>query len=30
LQEVSRVPSVDLQVVHTVGNQSAFWVWQVK
>jgi 4-amino-4-deoxy-L-arabinose transferase-like glycosyltransferase len=30
LQEVSRVPSVDLQVVHTVGNQSAFWLWQVK
>ena len=30
LQEVSRVPNVDLQVVHTVGNQSAFWAWQVK
>jgi 4-amino-4-deoxy-L-arabinose transferase-like glycosyltransferase len=30
LREVSRVPSVDLEVVHTIGNHTAFWVWQVK
>jgi len=30
LVEVSRVSSVDVQVVHTVGNQTAFWVWQAK
>jgi 4-amino-4-deoxy-L-arabinose transferase-like glycosyltransferase len=30
LQEVSRVPTVDLQVVHTIGSQTAYWVWQVK
>jgi hypothetical protein len=30
LQEVTQVPSVDLQIVHTIGNHSAFWVWQVK
>lgn len=30
LREVSGVPSVDLQVVHTIGNHTAFWVWQVK
>jgi 4-amino-4-deoxy-L-arabinose transferase-like glycosyltransferase len=30
LREVSQVRSVDLQVVHTIGNHTAFWVWQVK
>jgi hypothetical protein len=30
LGEVSRVPNFDLQVVHTIGNHSAFWIWQVK
>ena len=30
LGEVSRIPAVDLQVVHTIGNQTAFWIWQVK
>jgi 4-amino-4-deoxy-L-arabinose transferase-like glycosyltransferase len=30
LGEVSRIPAVDLQVVHTIGNHTAFWVWQVK
>jgi 4-amino-4-deoxy-L-arabinose transferase-like glycosyltransferase len=30
LTEVSRVSSVDLQVVHTIGNHTAFWIWQAK
>ncbi len=30
LGEVSRVPNFDLQVVHTIGNHTAFWIWQVK
>jgi 4-amino-4-deoxy-L-arabinose transferase-like glycosyltransferase len=30
LREVSGLPSVDLQVVHSIGIHSAFWVWQVK
>jgi 4-amino-4-deoxy-L-arabinose transferase-like glycosyltransferase len=30
LQEVTRVTSVDLQVVHTIGTHTAFWIWQVK
>jgi hypothetical protein len=30
LTEVTRVSSVDLQVVHTIGSHTAFWVWQVK
>ena len=30
LGEVSRVPNFDLQIVHTIGNHSAFWIWQVK
>jgi 4-amino-4-deoxy-L-arabinose transferase-like glycosyltransferase len=30
LPEVTRVPTVDLQIVHTIGNHTAFWVWQVK
>ena len=30
LPEVSRKSSVDLQIVHTIGNHTAFWVWQEK
>ena len=30
LQEVSHVPTVDLEVVHTIGNHTAFWLWQEK
>ncbi len=30
LEEVSRIPSVDLEVVHTIGDYTAFWVWQSK
>jgi len=30
LGEVSRAPNFDLQVVHTIGNHTAFWIWQVK
>ena len=30
LPEVSRVPGMDLEVVHTIGNRTAFWVWQEK
>src|SRR5437867_10079796 len=30
LREVSHFPALDLEVVHAIGNYSAFWVWQVK
>ena len=30
LEELSHLPSVDLEVVHAIGGQTAFWVWQVK
>jgi 4-amino-4-deoxy-L-arabinose transferase-like glycosyltransferase len=30
LAEVSHVSTVDVEVVHTIGNQSAFWIWQTK
>jgi 4-amino-4-deoxy-L-arabinose transferase-like glycosyltransferase len=30
LDELSRVPSVDLEVVHAIGGHTAFWAWQVK
>jgi 4-amino-4-deoxy-L-arabinose transferase-like glycosyltransferase len=30
LEELSRLGTLDMQVVHTIGNQSAFWVWQTK
>jgi 4-amino-4-deoxy-L-arabinose transferase-like glycosyltransferase len=30
IDEVSRVPSVDLEVVHAIGGQTAFWVWKTK
>ena len=30
LAEVSHFTTVDVEVVHTIGNESAFWVWQTK
>jgi 4-amino-4-deoxy-L-arabinose transferase-like glycosyltransferase len=30
LPELSHVPAVDLEVVHAVGGQTAFWIWAVK
>jgi 4-amino-4-deoxy-L-arabinose transferase-like glycosyltransferase len=30
LAEVSHVATLDVEVVHTIGNESAFWVWQTK
>jgi len=30
LQELSYVSEVDLEVVHAIGGQTAFWVWRVK
>src|SRR5213593_344918 len=30
LREVSRVPTLDLKVVHAIGNYTAFWLWQVR
>jgi 4-amino-4-deoxy-L-arabinose transferase-like glycosyltransferase len=30
LDEVSRIPDVDLEVVHAIGGHTAFWAWQVK
>jgi hypothetical protein len=30
LNELSRVPNVDLEVVHAIGGQTAFWAWPVK
>jgi 4-amino-4-deoxy-L-arabinose transferase-like glycosyltransferase len=30
LEELSHVPEVDLEVVHAMGGQTAFWVWKVK
>jgi hypothetical protein len=30
LEELSRVPGVDLDVVHAVGGQTAFWMWKAK
>ena len=29
LEELSHVPQVDLEVVHAIGGQTAFWVWKV-
>jgi 4-amino-4-deoxy-L-arabinose transferase-like glycosyltransferase len=28
LDELAKLGNVDMQVVHTIGNQSAFWAWQ--
>jgi len=30
LREVSGVPTLDLEVVHAIGNYTAFWLFQVK
>ena len=30
LAEVSHVSTVDVEVVHTIGNESAFWIWQTR
>ena len=30
LEELGQIPSIDLQIVHEIGNQTAFWVWQAK
>ena len=30
LEELSYVSEVDLEVVHAIGGQTAFWVWMVK
>jgi hypothetical protein len=28
LEELSRLPAIDLEVVHAIGGQSAFWIWK--
>ena len=30
LEELSHVPSVDLEVVHAIGGHTAFWAWPAK
>jgi 4-amino-4-deoxy-L-arabinose transferase-like glycosyltransferase len=30
LEELSKVPDIDLEIVHTIGNRTAFWVWHTK
>ena len=30
LQELSHLPNIEMKVVHTIGNQTAFWAWQAK
>jgi 4-amino-4-deoxy-L-arabinose transferase-like glycosyltransferase len=30
LEELSHVPELDLEVVHAIGGQTAFWLWKVK
>jgi 4-amino-4-deoxy-L-arabinose transferase-like glycosyltransferase len=30
LLELSHMPAIDLQVVHAIGGQTAFWIWKVK
>src|SRR5205814_8050082 len=30
LDELARIGNVDMKVVHTIGNQTAFWVWRAK
>jgi hypothetical protein len=27
---LSHIPEVDLEVVHAIGGQTAFWLWKVK
>jgi 4-amino-4-deoxy-L-arabinose transferase-like glycosyltransferase len=28
LEEISRTPAIDLEVVHAIGGQTAFWLWK--
>jgi 4-amino-4-deoxy-L-arabinose transferase-like glycosyltransferase len=30
LEELSNLPSIDLEVVHAIGGHTAFWAWPVK
>jgi 4-amino-4-deoxy-L-arabinose transferase-like glycosyltransferase len=30
LEELTRLGNLDLEVVNTIGKQSAFWIWQVR
>jgi hypothetical protein len=30
LDELSHMPEIDLEVVHAIAGQTAFWVWKVK
>jgi len=30
LREVSRIPTLDLEVVHAIGNYTAFWLFRIK
>jgi len=30
LEELSKLTAVDLEVVHAIGGQTAFWIWKVK
>jgi 4-amino-4-deoxy-L-arabinose transferase-like glycosyltransferase len=30
LEELGHVPEVDLEVVHAIGGQTAFWLWKVR
>jgi len=30
LEELTHLANLDLKVVHTIGNQRAFWAWQTK
>jgi 4-amino-4-deoxy-L-arabinose transferase-like glycosyltransferase len=30
LDELTKLGGVDFEIVHTIGNQSAFWIWQTK
>jgi hypothetical protein len=30
LEELSQVPDLDMEIVHTIGNHTAFWVWHAK
>jgi len=30
LEELSHVPAIDLEVVHAIGGQTAFWIWRAK
>jgi len=27
---LTHLANLDLKVVHTIGNQTAFWAWQTK